>query len=80
MTSLTQSQEQVLSYLQGLAPVGEPVGVEFAEVAKGAGTHRHVASIDLRALASAGYIERRDQTGPYREYRVLRRLEDRVIL
>ena len=73
---LTDRQEEVLSYLQGLVPIGWAVGIEVKKVAQTNGIPIDVVRRALKSLAQAGFIEPTERIAAYREYRVVRRLED----
>jgi hypothetical protein len=70
-------QEELLSYLQGLAPVGQPIEFRCAQVARDLGLHENgVVYMALRKLIAKGFVERLDgeQSGAKGWLRVRRRL------
>ncbi len=68
--------EEVLSYLTGLAPVGEIVAVEPVVISNDLQIFDAMVRRALRALYAGGYIDIVGRIGSLREIRVLKRLED----
>lgn len=76
--ALGPRQEELLSYLQGLAPVGQPFEFRCATTARDLGLHEHgVVYVALRKLIAKGFVERLecDRSGAKGRLRILRRLE-----
>lgn len=77
MPPLTERQEEVLSYLTGLKPVGSVIGFEIKAFATEMHASPNAIRPILHALIGNGSIELVDKINTRHEYRVVRRLEDR---
>lgn len=81
-TVLGPRQEELLSYLQGLAPVGRPFEFRRCEVMRDLGFNaERVLYQALRKLIDKGYVERlcAGHSGGTGKLRVLRRLENNIV-
>ncbi len=74
---LSDRQQEVLSYLQGLGSVGEPVAFEIKQVAADLRVSSDVIRRSIHLLTANRFIALVDKQAALHTYRVIRRLEQR---